>query len=208
MKNLFFVFALLLVGQFSYAQSYECGGIKFTYSKELPNGNIEVLVDATNYPHRLSNPNSHSGSQVKVINGTCEGCQNFHQGTGTWIIKPSGSAKPVLEFTSFAGSCNGQSFTLENTGLSCGGIVLTQGATLANGDIEVLVDATNYPHRLSNPNSHAGSQVKVINGTCIDCRNFNQDTGKWVIRPDGSAKPVLELTRFTGSCKGTSFSMN
>ena len=90
---LLIAFALLFVGQFTFAQaSYECGGIKFTQLSTLPNGNIEVFVDATNYPHRLSNPNSHSGSQIKVINGTCEGCQNFHQSTGTWIIKPSGSA--------------------------------------------------------------------------------------------------------------------
>ena len=90
----------------------ECGGIKLTQLPTLSNGNMQVEIDATNYPHQLSHPAYSGGSQFEIINGTCEGCKSFKGTTGIWTIKPSGT--PVLKFTRFSGpDCNGKTFSLK-----------------------------------------------------------------------------------------------
>ena len=207
MKNLAFVFALMLFGQLSFAQaSQTCNGIELTVLS-VTESTIQVQVDATAYGKQL-NPPGGAVAAFTLENGTCQGCQpvgGSHGDVKTWTIQ--NQAGPTsLVWTSFMGNCQGQSFTIDQPSTSCAGIELTV-LSVTSSEIQVKVDATNYNHQL-NPPGAAYAGFTLENGQCVGCQpvggNRADVTTYSIQNHAGSTK--LIFSNFTGgTCSGRAF---
>ncbi|MEL6970865.1 MAG: hypothetical protein AAFZ63_04085 [Bacteroidota bacterium] len=207
MKNLAFVFALLLLGQLSFAQaSQECNGIKLTVLS-VTESTIQVQVDATAYGKQL-NPPGGAVAAFTLENGTCQGCQPVggrFGNVGTWTIQ--NQAGPTsLTWTRFMGTCDGQSFIIDQPSTTCAGIELTV-LSVTNSQIQVEVDATNYNHQL-NPPGAAYAGFTLENGQCQGCQpagGNRNDVEVWNIQNQAGSTKLI-FSSFTGGvCNGQQF---
>ncbi|MEN0004587.1 MAG: hypothetical protein AAF798_10595 [Bacteroidota bacterium] len=198
MRNVFFLFAFLLIGQWAIAQSLSCevgGKTAIVRVASITSSAVMVEVDLTKLRAKTQfNPPGAAVAAFTLTNGTCEGCQPARGAKKTtWKIKKSGSAAPVMTWTSFAGGdCNGKFITLAPAAKS----TLTAGqelkpASKTFSESEILVSANKkYMLRLQREDGNLciyryqnGKQGSFV--WCSMAQGFKP--GNFIMQADGNA---------------------